>query len=151
MPEYYADLVESIRTHVEDAAIGADVMVGFPGETDAEFSETYRLIEQSPLTYLHVFPYSSRPGTPAAEMQNAVPSHVATARAKALRQLIASKNEAFRRSMIGRQLDVLVLQPEDALSSNFIRLRVPPDVPSNSWVRVQVTELDPDGLAAQRV
>jgi threonylcarbamoyladenosine tRNA methylthiotransferase MtaB len=150
-PEYYADLVESIRTHVEDAAIGADVMVGFPGETDAEFSETYRLIERSPLTYLHVFPYSSRPGTPAAEMPNAIPSHVANARAKALRQLISGKNEAFRRSMIGRNLDVLVLQSEDALSSNFIRVRVPSDIPPNTWVRVQVTELDPDGLAAQRV
>ena len=66
-PGYYADLIGRIRSRIPDAAIGADVMVGFPGETDDEFMETYRLIENSPLTYLHVFPYSSRPGTVAAE------------------------------------------------------------------------------------
>jgi tRNA A37 methylthiotransferase MiaB len=81
-------------------------------------------------------------------MANAVPSHVANARAKALRQLIAVKNESFRRSMIGRQLDVLVLQPADALSSNFIRVRVPSNIPINTWARVQATDLDDAGLVA---
>src|SRR5437867_2840334 len=83
-PEYYAELARGIRASVPDAGVGADVMVGFPGETDAEFSETYRLIESAPLTYLHVFSYSPRPGTPAADMPNLVPSHVAQFRAKAL-------------------------------------------------------------------
>jgi threonylcarbamoyladenosine tRNA methylthiotransferase MtaB len=145
-PAYYAGLVRSIRDHVPDAAIGADVMVGFPGETDEEFSETLQLIQESPLTYLHVFPYSSRPGTPAAEMPCPVPNHVAQFRAKALRSTIALKNEAFRRSMIGQEIDVLVLQAEDALSSNFIGVRVPRELPVNQWLRVRVAGLDRDGL-----
>src|SRR4029079_11686797 len=64
-PQYYSQLVSTIRERIPDAAIGADVMVGFPGETDEDFMDSYRLIQESPLTYLHVFPYSSRPGTVA--------------------------------------------------------------------------------------
>jgi len=145
---YYSDLVRSIRERACDAAIGADVMVGFPGETDAEFAETFRLIENSPLTYLHVFPYSSRPGTPAAELSAQVPSHVAQFRAKALRNLIAGKNEKFRQSMVGRSLDVLVLQPGEALSTNFLRVRVMDRLPANEWVPVKITAIDADGLQA---
>src|SRR5262249_16488303 len=132
-PEYYLDLVRSIRARVGDAAIGADVMVGFPGESDEEFYETYRLIEDSPLTYLPVFPYSPRPDTVAAAMPNPVPARVAQFRAKSLRQLIVRKNEEFRQSMVGRRIEVLVLQPEDALSNNFVRMRVPPELPLNTW------------------
>src|SRR5207253_7727767 len=102
-PEYYADLVSRVRARVPDAAIGADVMTGFPGETDEDFTATYRLIEQSPLTYLHVFPYSPRPGTVAADLANPIPEHVSRFRAKTLRNLIAQKNEVFRRAMIGRE------------------------------------------------
>jgi threonylcarbamoyladenosine tRNA methylthiotransferase MtaB len=123
---------------VEDSAIGADVMVGFPGETDAEFAETFRLIEDSPLTYLHVFPYSSRPGTPAAELKNPVPAHVANFRAKALRELIARKHAAFVRSMMGKLTDVLVLQTGDGLTSNFLRVRVPETLPVNAWVPLRL-------------
>src|SRR5581483_7599427 len=102
-----------------DAGIGADVMVGFPGETDQDFLATYELIEKSPLTYLHVFPYSSRPGTVSASLPNAIPEHVARFRAKTLRELIARKNEAFRRQMIGKEIDVLTLDNGSAISSNF--------------------------------
>lgn len=149
-PEYYADLVSRIRSSIDDAAVGADVMVGFPGETDREFAETYELIETSPLTYLHVFPYSARPGTPAADMPHRVPRHVSRARANALREMIGRKNQDFRRSMIGRFLDVLVLQTGEGLSTNFIRSRVPSDLPANEWVKLQVTGLDEDGLAASK-
>ena len=148
-PSYYTDLAHSIRARIPDAAIGADVMVGFPGESDAEFSETFRLIDESPLTYLHVFPYSSRPGTPAAGMGCAVPSHVAHFRAKALRQLIANKNEAFRSSMIGRDMDVLVLNSGDAISSNFIRVYPEIQLPRNTWRALRATALQEDGLAAR--
>ena len=86
--DYYSGLVARIRAQVPDAAIGADVMVGFPGETDQDFMDTYRLIEESPLTYLHIFPFSSRPGTVAADLSNRVPDHVSRFRAKALRSLI---------------------------------------------------------------
>jgi len=152
--DYYQDLAHRLRTAVPDASIGADVMVGFPGETDEEFAATYRLIENSPLTYLHVFPYSSRPGTVAADLPYAVPGHVAKYRAKALRQLMARKNESFRRSMIGRELDVLVLDedPEggrrSAMSDNFLRVRVAEDIPVNIWTKVRVVGITEDGVAA---
>jgi len=147
-PDYYSNLAHSIRRKLSDAAIGADVMVGFPGETDEEFTETFRLIEDSPLTYLHVFPYSARPGTPAAALDSGIPPRVAQFRAKALRRLIARKNEEFRRRMIGQTLEVLVLQPEDALSTNFVRVRVPTGLPVNEWTSVKVTGVEEAGLRA---
>ena len=148
-PSYYSELVKTIRARIEDAAIGADVMVGFPGESDEEFTETFRLIEASPLTYLHVFPYSSRPGTPAADLPAPVPSHVAQFRAKTLRRLIAKKNEAFRSSLIGRDLEVLILNSGDAISNNFIRVYPEADKPRNTWVSVRATALQGEGLAAR--
>jgi threonylcarbamoyladenosine tRNA methylthiotransferase MtaB len=147
-PEYYAGLLSRIRSRVPDAAIGADVMVGFPGETDEEFMETYRLIEASPLTYLHVFPYSSRPGTFAADMPNQIPDHVSRFRGKALRDLIARKNEEFRRSMIGQVIDVLTLDDGTAISSNFVRVTVAGSGPVNEWIQVRVVDVDADGLQA---
>ncbi len=149
--DYYADLARRIRTHVPDAAIGADVMVGFPGETDEDFSDTLNLIRQSPLTYLHVFPYSSRPGTVAAGLQNPIPEHVSRFRAKSLRNLISGKNEEFRRSMIGRELDVLTLEDGSGLSSNFLRVELPVDAPVNEWLKVTITGLTEDGLHASRI
>jgi len=148
-PSYYSDLLHHIHSRTEDAAIGADVMVGFPGESDEEFSETYRLIENSPLTYLHVFPYSSRPGTHAASLSGPVPSHVAKFRAKALRRLIAEKNLEFRSRMIGRKLEVLVLHSGEAISSNFIHVYPSDVLPRNSWVPVRVTALKEEGVAAE--
>ncbi len=145
-PEYYAGLVRSIRARIPGAAIGADVMVGFPGESDEDFQATYRLIETSPLTYLHVFPFSSRPGTVAATMPGNIPSHVARFRAKSLRQLIARKNEEFRRTMLGREMDVLVLEDGFGLSDNFIRMEIPAGEPINHWIRVRATALTEDGL-----
>jgi threonylcarbamoyladenosine tRNA methylthiotransferase MtaB len=150
-PEY-ADLAARIRDAVPDAAIGADVMVGFPGETDDEFMETYRLVESSPLTYLHVFPYSARPGTPAAEMDNPVPEHVARFRGQHLRSLIARKNAAFREGFVGRELDVLIYDEADeggwraGISDNFIRVEAPASVEVNRWRRVRVVAAGEKGL-----
>jgi len=144
-PQYYLDLVSRIRAQIPDAGIGADVMVGFPGETDEDFAGTYRLIEQSPLTYLHVFPYSSRPGTVAAGLPNPIPEHVARFRAKALRNLIAEKHERFLRDMIATEIEVLTLEDGTALSSNFVRMvlaNVSGDIPVNEWVRVRVTDME---------
>src|SRR5258708_32198570 len=76
-PWHYREKIEKIRAAMPDAAIGADVMVGFPGETGAEFEDTRRLIDELPFTYLHVFTYSARPGTPAAAVSNHVPVHLA--------------------------------------------------------------------------
>src|ERR1700674_1822333 len=79
-PWHYREKIRKIRTAMPTAAIGADVMVGFPGETETEFEETRRMIEELPLTYLHVFTFSARPSTPAATMSNQVPVHVARER-----------------------------------------------------------------------
>ena len=152
-PEYYSGLVRRIREHAPDAAIGADVMVGFPGESDDDFMETYRLIEASPLTYLHVFPYSSRPGTVAAEMPNPVPDHVSRNRGGLLRNLIARKNERFREEFIGHDLAVLILDEEAAdgwragITDNFIKIRVPEQLTPNRWHYLPVAALEGAGLA----
>jgi threonylcarbamoyladenosine tRNA methylthiotransferase MtaB len=150
-PQYYSELLTRIRVRIPDAGLGADVMVGFPGETDEDFTATYRLIDESPLTYLHVFPYSSRPGTVAADLPNHIPDHVSRFRAKMLRTLIAQKNEAFRRAMVGREIDVLTLEDGSAISSNFVRVVLPWAAPVNQWIRVLVTGLDDGGIQASRI
>ena len=149
--DYYSTLVSRVRVRVPDAAIGADVMVGFPGETDEDFMDTYRLIEESPLTYLHIFPFSSRPGTVAADLSNPIPDHVARFRAKALRNLIDQKNEVFRRELMGRELDVLTLDDGSAISNNFVRVSLPSGYAVNEWTRVVVTGLEPNGVHAAGV
>ena len=101
-PWHYREKIEKIHAAMPTAAIGADVMVGFPGETEAEFEETRRLVEELPFTYLHVFTYSSRPGTPAASMGKQVPVHVARERNRMLRELIAEKKLAFMRRFVGK-------------------------------------------------
>jgi threonylcarbamoyladenosine tRNA methylthiotransferase MtaB len=145
-PEYYQELMLTIRERIPDAGIGADVMVGFPGETDDDFRATYELVEASPLTYLHIFPYSSRPGTVAARLPSHVPEHVSRFRARSLRDLIIQKNEAFRSAMIGKEIDVLILEEGTAISSNFLRVHVPPTAPVNTWIRVSVQDLIEGGV-----
>jgi threonylcarbamoyladenosine tRNA methylthiotransferase MtaB len=123
-------------------------MAGFPGETDEDFMATYRLIDESPLTYIHVFPYSSRPGTVAAELGSHIPDHVARHRGKLLRDLVAEKNQTFRRSMIGRTVDVLTLEDGTGISSNFVRVSLPAGTPANHWTQAVVTALDDNGVQA---
>jgi threonylcarbamoyladenosine tRNA methylthiotransferase MtaB len=148
LPDYYASLIEQVHCRVPDAALGADVMVGFPGETDDEFMETYHLIEDSPLTYLHVFPYSARPGTASAKLPGQIPEHVARFRGKALRDLIGRKNEAFRRGMIGSTVDVLTLEDGSGISDNFVRVTLARRCVVNEWMQVRVTGLDGNGVSA---
>jgi len=108
-PWHYREKIEKIRAAMPTAAIGADVMVGFPGETDVDFEETRRLIEDLPFTYLHVFTYSSRPGTPAAAMLNQVPVQLARERNRILRVLAAEKKQAFMQGFVGKTLDAITL------------------------------------------
>ncbi|QJA06184.1 tRNA (N(6)-L-threonylcarbamoyladenosine(37)-C(2))-methylthiotransferase MtaB [Thermosulfurimonas marina] len=109
--DFYLSVLREIRARFPKAALGADVLVGFPGEDEEAFSRTYRLIEESPLTYLHLFPYSPRPGTPAATRPRPSPEVVAE-RARALRELAAQKKRAFARSQEGQLLEVLVERKE---------------------------------------
>jgi len=141
-PWHYADRIERIRRAMPDAAIGADVMVGFPGESDEEFEQTSALIERLPFTYLHVFTYSSRPGTPSAEMLNQVPVHVARERNRVLREIAAAKKQEFLRSFIGRDLEALTLSRRfeghtEALTDNYLKVRVGGEHPPNHFVTVK--------------
>jgi len=108
-PWHYREKIEKIRAAIPGAAIGADVMVGFPGETDSDFHETRRMIENLPFTYMHVFTFSARPGTPAATMPHQVPVHVSRERNRILRELAAEKKLVFMRSFVGRQLSAITL------------------------------------------
>jgi threonylcarbamoyladenosine tRNA methylthiotransferase MtaB len=117
-PWHYRNKIEKIHAAMPSAAIGADVMTGFPGETDSEFESTRRFIADLPFTYLHVFTYSARPGTPAAALPNQVPVHVARERNKILRDLAADKKLAFMRSFIGQQVDAITLGSSHALTDH---------------------------------
>jgi len=137
-PRHYADRVERARRLMPDAAIGADVMAGFPGETDALFEESRRFIEAMPFTYLHVFTYSERPGTKAATMEGAVPMEVRRERNRILRELGEAKNRSFREGFAGRKLSAVTLeQPRSALTTNFLRVDLDRDVPPNRLIEVE--------------
>jgi threonylcarbamoyladenosine tRNA methylthiotransferase MtaB len=107
-PGFYADLVAAAVTRVPDLAVGADVLVGFPGETEACFLNTYRLIEALPLAYLHVFPFSARPGTPAAAMKDRVAPDTIRHRSAILRKVDRAKRTAFMARFIGKVRAVLL-------------------------------------------
>jgi threonylcarbamoyladenosine tRNA methylthiotransferase MtaB len=144
-PRHYEDRILKARGWMPDAAIGADVMVGFPGETDEEFEESRAFIERLPFTYLHVFTYSERPGTPAAESNRQVPMSVRKERNSILRDLAARKSLEFRRGMIGRTLSVVTLT-EGALSDNFLKVELRSPRPANQLIEVQISALTTNGL-----
>jgi threonylcarbamoyladenosine tRNA methylthiotransferase MtaB len=135
------------RALMPDAAIGADVMVGFPGETDEEFEESRRFIQGLPFTYLHVFTYSERPGTPAAERADQVPGPLRRERNRVLREIAQAKNLAFRQSMVGRRLSVVTLnEPATALSENYLPVRLSMPRPPNMILEVEIGGIDGAGL-----
>ena len=154
-PWHYREKIENIRAAMPTAAIGADVMVGFPGETDAEFEETRRVVKDLPLTYLHVFTYSARPGTPAAEMPNQVPVRVARERNRVLRELAADKKRAFMESFVGRTVDAITLNVFDGeftegLTDNYLKVRLRGRWEANQWLEVNVEGAGDGGLVGVR-
>jgi threonylcarbamoyladenosine tRNA methylthiotransferase MtaB len=152
-PWHYREKIKKIRTAMPTAAIGADVMVGFPGETDQDFDETRRLIEDLPFTYLHVFTYSPRPGTPAAAMSHQVPTNVARARNKVLRDLAAQKKLAFMQSFVEKTVEAITLNVFDGthtgcLTDNFLPLRMQGRHQANRWTRALVKGVHQETLIA---
>jgi threonylcarbamoyladenosine tRNA methylthiotransferase MtaB len=152
-PWHYAEKIRKIHEAMPEAAIGADVMTGFPGETDELFEESRSFIERLPFTYLHVFTYSSRPGTPAAAMPDQVPVHVARERNRVLRELAAEKNLAFRQKFVGKTLEVITLHTGDdewteALSDNYLKVKLTGSYEANSVMRVGITGLADEGVSA---
>lgn len=151
---FYAELIERIHGTEPGICLGADVMVGFPGESEDEFEECFALVESLPLNHLHVFTYSPRPGTPAAGMPGQVPHEVKIARNHRLRNLSEVKRAKFARSQIGQQLGVVFERPVlgrpgrlDGLSDNYLRVQVPgPESLLGALRPVQITAAEGDVL-----
>jgi threonylcarbamoyladenosine tRNA methylthiotransferase MtaB len=155
-PWHYREKIRKIRAAMPTVAIGADVMVGFPGETEAEFDETRRMIEELPFTYLHVFTYSARPGTPAAEHPGQVPVAVARERNRVLRELASRKKAAFMQSLVGTVVKSITLQSggadfTEALTDNYLKVRIPGHHEANRWVNMKVEGVNGEMLLAKPV
>ena len=148
--EHYARRVQLIRELLPHAAIGADVIAGFPGETDEDHADTVNFLSALPLSYLHAFSFSPRPGTKAAALAHAVPPQIIHTRARELRTIARKKSQEFRASQVGRKLRALTLsrQEEDstfAVTGNYLNIRVAGSLPRNRWLEIIIP---PDGAPA---
>jgi len=136
----YASLVDAIRTRIPHASIGSDIIIGFPGETDVDVEQLATYLERSPLTHLHVFPYSDRPGTRASTMREKVPGGLIRERARRIREIGQRLTERFRDSQIGTTHRALTLEDGSlAVTGNYLKVRIPPGRARNEWVRLRVT------------
>jgi threonylcarbamoyladenosine tRNA methylthiotransferase MtaB len=143
-PADFRRVVESICAQVPHVAIGTDVIVGFPGESDAHFAATASLLESLPITYAHVFPYSDRPGTAAAALRSKVDGTVIRDRARVLRDIAAGKSRAFRRDQVGRAMKALTVDDgASVVTGNYLKVRISRPQPRNSWVTVRIDNADP--------
>src|SRR5690606_37917019 len=153
----YTERVEKIREVMPHACIGVDVIVGFPGETDEHFLETYHFLNGMDISYLHVFTYSERDNTPAADMEGVVPMKVRNKRSKMLRGLSAKKRRNFYESQLGTTRTVL-FEGENkegyihGFTENYIKVKAPwnPEL-VNTLQEITLTEIDPDGLVRFKV
>ncbi|MBC7286969.1 MAG: tRNA (N(6)-L-threonylcarbamoyladenosine(37)-C(2))-methylthiotransferase MtaB [Armatimonadetes bacterium] len=154
---FYKALIERLVTEVPGVCIGADVLVGFPGETDKEFEETAAFVSALPLSYLHVFTYSARPGTPAAEMPDQVRPDIRKRRNHALRQVSSRKYRQFMAGQVGQVLDVLIERRTgdgavEGLSDNYLRVQLTDcQAPAGSIVLVEITSADGAVLSGKLV
>jgi threonylcarbamoyladenosine tRNA methylthiotransferase MtaB len=149
--EIYTERVNKIREVMPDACIGVDVIVGFPGETDERFLETYHFLNDLDISYLHVFTYSERDNTEAAEMQDVVPANVRAKRSKMLRSLSVKKRRAFYESQLGTQRTVLFENENKegyihGFTENYVRVKTPwnPEL-ANTLQEINLTKIDEDG------
>jgi threonylcarbamoyladenosine tRNA methylthiotransferase MtaB len=149
--EVYTERVNKIRKVMPHACIGVDVIVGFPGETDEHFLETYHFLNEMAISYLHVFTYSERDNTEAAQMKGIVPANVRAKRSKMLRGLSVKKRRAFYESQIGTNRTVLFESENKegyihGFTENYVRVKTPwnPEL-SNTLREIKLTKLDEDG------
>ncbi|UPQ78034.1 tRNA (N(6)-L-threonylcarbamoyladenosine(37)-C(2))-methylthiotransferase MtaB [Flavobacterium azooxidireducens] len=149
--ELYVDRVNKIREVMPNACIGVDVIVGFPGETDEHFLETYHFLNDLNISYLHVFTYSERDNTEAAEMENVIPANVRSKRSKMLRGLSVKKRRAFYESQLGTTRTVL-FEAENkegyihGFTENYVKVKTPwnPEL-VNTLHEIKLTKIDEDG------
>ena len=146
-PRHYAERVLKARALMPLAAIGADVMAGFPGETEADFEESRAFIAGLPFTYLHVFTYSERTGTPAAVDAQPVPLPARKERNRMLRELATAKNLAFRESLVGKTLSAVTLnQSGAALTENYLKVELAAPRQANQIVDLRIGGIADAGL-----
>jgi threonylcarbamoyladenosine tRNA methylthiotransferase MtaB len=138
--EQYAALVDRIRAKIPGASIGSDIIVGFPAETDADFDRLAAYLESSPLTHVHVFPYSDRPGTPASAMPDKVPGLIVRERARRVREIGQALAARFREAQVGTVHRALTLEDGSlAVTGNYLKVRIAPGRARNEWVRLRLT------------
>ncbi|HEY7059082.1 MAG TPA: tRNA (N(6)-L-threonylcarbamoyladenosine(37)-C(2))-methylthiotransferase MtaB [Vicinamibacterales bacterium] len=136
----YRRLIDRVAVSLPDASIGSDMIVGFPGETDRDFAANLDYLPSSPLTHLHVFPYSDRPGTPASRMAGKVNGSIVRERASSLRRVGADLTRRFHGAQIGSVRAGLTLEDGTlVVTDNYLKVRIPPGLPRNVRVRVRVT------------
>jgi len=137
--EYYSTLVDDIRRRIPHASIGSDVIVGFPGETDEDFDLMASYLERSPLTHVHVFPYSDRPETLATAMDDKVAGSVIRERGRQVRDIAQRLSQRFRESQFGKVRPALTIDDgTTAVTDNYLRVRIPPGQSRNEWIQVVV-------------
>jgi len=135
----YRQLVDGIRRRMPSASIGSDVIVGFPGETAGEFDETESLLHELPLTHLHVFPYSDRPGTEASTMDGKVEGVAIRERGQRVRAIGHEMSTRFRHSQAGTVRRALSVDDGlSAVTDNFLKVRLPEPVPRNQWIDARI-------------
>jgi len=144
---HYASRLAIAHQLAPDAAIGADVMTGFPGETEAEFQESLRFIEEQPFSYLHVFTYSERPGTLAAMQGNGVTAPLRQERTRILREISEGKNREFCQRMVGKTLSAVTLEQHAvALTSNFLKVEMSQERSPNELADLRISGISSLGL-----
>ena len=146
---FFIDLILNIKDQVPDAAIGVDILTGFPGETEKAFENTYSLIEKLPVTYLHVFPFSPRPGTPAFKYPQKIPQKTIKARCEKMRRLGNEKKYAFYNKFMGKTVEVLIESKRDkatgllkGITSNYIPVHIVDKIDLfNTLVQVKIEKI----------
>jgi threonylcarbamoyladenosine tRNA methylthiotransferase MtaB len=152
LKETYTNRVEAIKNKMPNACIGVDVIIGFPGETDELFLETYNYLNELDISYLHVFTYSERPNTEAVEMEGVVPQNVRNKRSKMLRGLSVKKRRAFYESQLGKNFTVLFESENKdgyiyGFTENYVKVKTPwnPEL-VNTLHLIKLTEINEDGI-----
>jgi threonylcarbamoyladenosine tRNA methylthiotransferase MtaB len=139
---YYRRLVDRIRQEMPHASIGTDIIVGFPGESDEEFAVLEGYLRESPITHVHVFPYSDRPGTMATDLPDKVHGSTVRERAGTARAIGRELNQRFHYSQNGSVRPGLTIEDGSlVVTDNYLKVRIPPGLPRNEWVTVAITSL----------
>jgi threonylcarbamoyladenosine tRNA methylthiotransferase MtaB len=155
--EFYHRLIQTLHREIPQVAIGVDLIVGFPGEGENQFQGTIKFLSEIPLSYLHIFPFSPRPGTPAAEFAEQVPDKIKKERLQIVRTLDRHKREAYMSFCLGKNFSALVLQPARekgwtrVLTENYLTVFIPGRFKKNERIRVRLKTLDPTGVKGEYI